>query len=235
MKAILIAGLFVLSGFTAIAQGLILVDSLNNVKNDDTIFVQINSSQYDLEIPVGVENTSASSVKVNVTRYEENVMPNTSSYFCWGVCTGVVTSGFFPEITPSGYVTMNSNITLPPNDQGFMFHYDPNSQAGTSLFKIRFFDVDSPNNYSEIYLSITSVDPTVGIEEHSTESPMFFPNPTNGEVHVNLTQPQIVQVINTRGQVLVSTTSNKIDLSDFPSGMYYLKLEDGIPQKVIRK
>lgn len=232
MKTI-IAITFLLFAGLSIAQSYHLTNATNNVVNNDTIFVQISSEDYDIQVPVGVLSNASTSTNVNVTRYEVNVMPNTSSYFCWGTCTGVLTSGQVTELTPSGYVTMASGLQLPPNDQGFVFHYDPNNQAGTSLFKIRFFDVDNTSDYQEVYISITSVEPTVSITEKQEESFEIYPNPTSGFIQFDSSEELSIEVFGYTGKLLLKTTGNSVDLSHLPTGIYSVFIDNKM-YRVIR-
>ena len=56
-----------------------------------------------------------------------------------------------------------------------------------------------------------------------------YPNPTNGMVQIEIAEQAILQIFNSIG-VLVSTQDlqkglNQIDISQFPSGIYFLNGE----------
>lgn len=232
MKLIFAITFLFIAGIST-AQSYHLTDASNNIVNNDTIFVQISSEDYDVQVPVGVLSNASTTTNVNVTRYEVNVMPNTSSYFCWGTCTGVLTSGQVLELTPSGHVPMTSGMQIPANDQGFLFHYDPNNQAGTSLFKIRFFDIDNTSDYQEVYISITSVEPTASIAENAKESLGIYPNPTSGLIQFDNTEELSIEVFGSTGQLLLKTKGNSVDLSHLPTGIYSVFINNKM-YKVIR-
>ncbi len=220
-------------------QSLTIVDSLGNDLTNDTIFVQISIEDYDIQVPVGVQNTSGNNIDVNVTRIEEDVLPNTSSYFCWGTCTGVLTSGQVVSLTPSGSVAINGGQTVPGNGNGFAFHYDPNYQAGTSLFRFIFFDIANPQDTAAVYISITSID-DVGVAETMTEDVIVYPNPTNGVLHINSAKTDIesIVVFNLAGQLVyrkevTSLNDFSIQLEE-PIGVYFLKVQTESGAEVYR-
>ena len=223
------------------AQSLSIIDSMGNILTDDTIFVQISVNDYDIQVPAGVENTSGNALDVNVTRIEEDVLPNTSSFFCWGSCTGVITSGQTPVLTPSGSVAINGGEIVPGNGDGFLFHYDPNYQAGTSLFKMTFFDVNDTLDKASVYISITSVEDNVSIQEHETELLTVYPNPAQQFVNVQIPEgvrPTLLRVINVYGQEVLRMKNTlqftTLDLS-FESGIYFVELYTSDGQVAVKK
>ena len=177
--------LFIVNLFpTAHGQSFFLFDESGTLSAGDTISIDISYEDYDISVPIGITNTSGYTHAVNVTRYEVDVLANTSSYFCWGSCTGVTPAGAAPVVTPSGSVNIGAGVTLPANDNGFVFHYDPNFQIGTSLFKINFFDVSNPADSAFMYISIRSMD-IAGIKE-LREDLQGYPNPASTELLVHV-------------------------------------------------
>lgn len=66
-----------------------------------------------------------------------------------------------------------------------------------------------------------SVDMCIGINDIKSTEFTIYPNPSTGIV--NFQSIQEVQIINTIGEVLQTTTSNQVDLSDYGSGVYFIK------------
>ena len=62
----------------------------------------------------------------------------------------------------------------------------------------------------------------------------IYPNPTTGIVHLSTNSDAEIQVFNVQGELLITTTSSKIDLSEHPSGIYFIQ-QEGISQKIIKK
>lgn len=68
-----------------------------------------------------------------------------------------------------------------------------------------------------------------GLDENSElEAISVFPNPTNGIVTINTTKRSSLVIYNVVGETILNTTihegDNKIDISEFPNGVYFIKL-----------
>ncbi|MCB9197497.1 MAG: BspA family leucine-rich repeat surface protein [Flavobacteriales bacterium] len=68
-----------------------------------------------------------------------------------------------------------------------------------------------------------------GLDENSElEAISVFPNPTNGIVTINATKRSSLVIYNVVGEMILNTTiyegDNKIDISEFPKGVYVIKL-----------
>lgn len=65
-----------------------------------------------------------------------------------------------------------------------------------------------------------------------------YPNPTNGEfsVQIELNDPKTYTILSTMGESLksglISTGNQTINISDFPSGLYYLKIDNSVAKIV---
>ena len=66
-----------------------------------------------------------------------------------------------------------------------------------------------------------------------------YPNPTSSFVKLtNSESIKAIEVFNIRGQKIIQTTINKVDLSDYPKGLYFMKITDNrhsVIKKVILK
>lgn len=214
---------FCFYGFLSKAQNLSVIDINEMNITDDTLFLEIGSEEFDITVYAGLKNNSTSQVDVNITRTEVSVIPWTSSYFCWGSCTGVTTSGDAPIITPSGFVTFGANHQIPATEAGFTFHYDPNNQVGTSFFKVQFFDVNNIADTANLFISITSSDIS-GFAEIEKTQMQLFPNPCENELTHNANST--VYIYNVEGNLILTSEASTIDTSSLPSGKYILKSEE---------
>ena len=74
---------------------------------------------------------------------------------------------------------------------------------------------------------------TLGVEDSVFDKALVYPNPTKGEVHINNIVLEKATVYNTLGQLVKSFTisngesSNTINLSGLPRGVYYVYLING--------
>lgn len=207
-----------LAAFQAAAQSFQLFDATGTIAAGDTIAVQISYEDYDISVPIGITNTSGSAHAVNVTRYEVDVLANTSSYFCWGSCTGVTPAGTAPIVTPSGSVNMGAGASIPANGNGFLLHYDPNFQLGTSLFRIKFFDVNNPSDSASMYISIQSMD-YAGLEDLQAEM-IFYPNPVGETLILKTDRAELCDL---SGKTVLQLAQGNNDLSKIPAGHYLLR------------
>ncbi|GEM_PF-3824404 len=223
IRLFLVLGILLSIG-CAEAQSLLIQDDQENSINGDTIFVEMDINDLSVEVYAGLKNTGANAIDVNVTRFEENVLSNTSSYFCWGVCTGVTTSGDFPVVTPSGSVNFQSGASVPSNDAGFTLHYDPNFQLGTSLFRIKFFDITNPDDSSHVYISITSKD-YVSLSEIEGDDFVIYPNPAKGVLYFS--EVRAYALLNIKGELIRNGKGNKLLLTEIRPGVYFLQTKKG--------
>lgn len=211
------------------AQSIELFDASNQLTAGDTIRLDVSIEDYDIKVPIGITNVSGSSHPINVTRYEVDVVPNTSSFFCWGSCTGVNAAGFVPIFTPSGSVNVGAGVTIPADENGFLFHYDPNFQAGTSLFRFKFFDVNTPSDSAEMYVSIRSMDFTGLKDENLNQT--FYPNPVNQLLTLTIDAAELYDL---SGRMVVILQKGTNDLSKLGEGNYLLRSGKTVQHLIIQ-
>lgn len=93
---------------------------------------------------------------------------------------------------------------------------------------------------SEIWL----FEDATSTEDLAENNRQVYPNPTSGQVYLSLPQdlqPATLQVIGVNGQrllsvpILAAAVGVEIDLSPFPAGIYYLKLDEQKPLRIIKK
>ncbi len=81
----------------------------------------------------------------------------------------------------------------------------------------------------------------VGINENSKSNWKLFPNPSSGKFYISGTQGNDVNidVLNIEGKVISSFAmdldTKEIDLSNYPTGIYILKLNDGSHFKLVKQ
>ncbi|GHV34417.1 hypothetical protein FACS1894178_1880 [Bacteroidia bacterium] len=75
---------------------------------------------------------------------------------------------------------------------------------------------------------------TISTTPTTPTTPVIYPNPTNGMIYFDNIEGKIVYLHNEIGMLLQSTTKNSMDLSNYPNGNYYLKI-DNQSIKVVKK
>lgn len=96
--------------------------------------------------------------------------------------------------------------------------------AAKLFYRLNQFDYDGQSEYSRV----------IRVDKESSDKVSIYPNPTNGELFVNLLQAAeneyIIEVRNLEGQLLFSETDDenkgkiKLDLSEFTSGIYIVSV-----------
>ena len=95
-------------------------------------------------------------------------------------------------------------------------HYRP--QAGIHYYRLKQIDFDQSYTYSTVIAVLTT----------QTESEInVYPNPTSGEINIQGTESisNEVQILDQQGVILknLNLSSQQIDLTDLPKGVYYLR------------
>ena len=118
------------------------------------------------------------------------------------------------------------------------YFYGPTLTLGSTTLT----NVDSTGNTADMYVAKLGII-TVGINEMTNdEFPLtIYPNPTTTEVTLNFVKAARyeVQLRNMIGEVLfkktTSTEQMKINLRDFPKGIYFIAVQDEKNNLVVRK
>ncbi len=138
-------------------------------------------------------------------------------------------------------------ITNEPASHGFVrykVNLTPSLPAGTTI-KNRghiYFDYNSAISTNQTINTI--IVPTNIKETELSRSIMLYPNPTNGNLHINAASPILkIEIVNCIGQVVITKDDVKaetitLDLGELTQGIYFVQLstEKGIvTKKLIKK
>ncbi len=106
------------------------------------------------------------------------------------------------------------------------------SYAGIGTYEVTLKAISGSNSASDIQeVTVTS---TVGIGVSDLDTPLIYPNPTNGFVSVNLDKDagsSTIKIFASNGSLIYANKVQgrdlyKIDLSSYESGVYILSVED---------
>ena len=92
---------------------------------------------------------------------------------------------------------------------------------------------------NEIHRFFTTSSGNVGLAEPVSSGLRLWPNPTTGQVTLEVDADSSVEVYDLLGRVMATYPLrkgvNQVDLSGFPEGMYFFKTSEGVVRKVIVK
>lgn len=186
----------------------------------------------ELEAKVTVENTSATTNDYRVERFELDMTPGHSSYFCWSI-----------DCYSSSVSLSTSIVTLAQGERdstfiGYLTPYDGNGGiAGTSVIKYLFFNEnDNSDTISRVF--VYTANPFVGIQTRVLNENDFYayPNPTVNTLNIafgdinGYTAGKII-IRNVLGSELINKSINinsnlsSIDVSSLERGVYFYTVQ----------
>ncbi|MCB9326417.1 MAG: multicopper oxidase domain-containing protein [Lewinellaceae bacterium] len=140
------------------------------------------------------------------------------------------------------YLLTRNGVPVPENEQGRKDVVLIPPQFGSIRFITKFEDFaddEVPYMYHCHMLThedegmmgqFTVVDYSTGIHEFEGESISLYPNPTTQSVTLKGLKPSVIELFNTSGQLLEQRETSKnlesFGLSNYSSGVYYLKVKD---------
>ncbi len=102
--------------------------------------------------------------------------------------------------------------------------------AGLGAFALSYLYTD-PNGCNFGAATSVTVNACVGIEEQATTNGIFiYPNPSNGNVMINLTEASAVMIFNTLGDNVMSIQlaegNHTLDMTNFAEGIYFVRTQN---------
>jgi hypothetical protein len=196
----------------------------NNITNT-SISIELDESQLSVDnvYDVYFKNLSSDSLRINVKRITENIVPGAQNLLCWKICHG-------PLVNQSTPIWVFSNDSI----DNFKSHYHPFNTYGESNFTFIFFDVNNPTD--SVFLRINYNTGTLNTNKikSNLNGIKIFPNPSNLKFQIdfepNKTNSQEVRISNILGSVVKSQKINKLESSvtltteDLEDGVYFVSV-----------
>jgi hypothetical protein len=209
------------------AQSLSLSDDNGPIDSGATVMVVGDPMDAIITAQIDVTNNSSASIDVKVFRRIVSVLPNTSNYFCWGVC-------FEPPVD-----TSLIQLTIGPGETNEQFFGDmePMEQVGSSYITYVFYDVE--NMADSVSVTVHFKSSPEGIGEDLLSSIDFsnaYPNPSDKvayfdySLQADLTNAKLV-ISNLLGAVVetvnipASEQRIQINTAGLQNGLYICSLE----------
>jgi len=86
--------------------------------------------------------------------------------------------------------------------------------------------------------TIISIDPSSINIPVTNNKPIVYPNPTSGNINIDIKENRKITVFNSFGSIILETEEKKVDLSNQPVGLYFLRINSGnkfIIEKILKK
>jgi hypothetical protein len=179
MKARYASALLLLASIGSQAQLINITDGQGQVVNGQTVTVAGPADAALLTCSLNATRVGATSVNVNVKRYELTVQSGTENYFCWGVCYDAVAAGSMPfwGAGQESVLSMAPGVTL----DNFHAYHVPQGHAGMSTYRYVWYNTAAPTD--TVYVDIRFDVAAVGIEEVAARAARIeaYPNPAIGQ------------------------------------------------------
>jgi hypothetical protein len=121
-----------------------------------------------------------------------------------------------------------SVFTLPKEGDNHYIniHFYPYNTEGEGITKVKVYETADPDNFVVLTFTGKAQTPT-SIEEFSTQSIGFYPNPAQDVIYFKSIPNKPVQIIDITGKIIFQENTfnkNAISLQNFNKGIYFLKI-----------
>lgn len=224
MRSILLSAFAIIFSIIIVnAQSLVLTYEGEQLENNATITVEGNHNLDEIVAELDVTNTSSSDIGVLVQKTNMSMLPNTSTYFCWGLCydTSTVLSPY--------PLTIAAGVT---NDFDFSGHYSPEGNVGESTVKFEFFDEENTSDITAVIIAFNGVLTGTSEQEYANKF-NIFPVPANEMINISssINEKAGFKLFNANGAEVGSIESlnpvNQVDVSSLANGVYFYKISNG--------
>jgi CubicO group peptidase (beta-lactamase class C family) len=151
--------------------------------------------------------------RITSTPNNDIALPGSNSMFGHtGEAYGLVSDAYFDTIRKVGFVFMNNGVGI---------NYQTNNNSIFYAIEQEVFAA------IENHGNIISCSQSVGFNEMQIALPNVYPNPTNGQVHIEIQNQTIqnIKVFDLQGQLIKETAESQFDLSNFSDGTYFIKAQ----------
>lgn len=196
-KALLFLAILITAGLGVFAQNISLSDGAHAVANGDTITVAGDLTST-LFCHINVTNNSAATMNIKCLRTNIDVIPGSTNQLCWGGQCWAVSVDLSPD--PE---IINAGAT----STGFSGDYKANGNAGISIIRYRFFDM---NNTSDSIMFHGKFDATLGLNEKNPITVTdIYPNPADNAAFFNYTMSSDINNAEIR---VIDILGNKVQI-----------------------
>ncbi len=181
--------------------------------------------------------TTGNLLPVELLTFEVNKLDNNTNELIWKTATEINNKGFFVQRSFNGktfedinWIDGNGNSTK-INDYFLVDNYSNKTNNEYTYYRLKQLDFDGEFQYSKII--------SVKNDVFNKEFIKVFPNPAKEFVTIKTgSQNELeIELINFSGKIVkqaIVNSNEQISLSEFPSGIYYLKVYSSQESKVVK-
>ena len=207
------------------AQSLELIYEGETIEHNAEVVVEGSAFDPEIVAELDVTNNGSTAVDVWVQRYEEEMVPGTMSYFCWGLC-------YAPSVSLS-LISINIEAGA-TNEVDFSAHYSANGNSGQSTISYTLYDGNNPNDSVSVRFLFNGLITDIN-DKYTQRDIKAYPVPAND--YLTLEMPEKsgieyqVEILNITGAVLKTTQSTnsivQISMQDLHNGIYFYRVSNG--------
>ncbi len=220
------------SGYTPVGgESFVIIRSINLNGTFATINLPALSGsltwQTDYDTAAGTVSLRiiSGSLPVELLHFNANKNADKIDLF-WATAAEINTRDFEIERSTDGHIFTKIGSVLAKGSNSNYSFIDTKLTNNTYYYRLKINDFDGYIEYSNV----------VAVRFDSKAETKIFPNPTNGFINISAIETDLpTQVFDVKGVLLqdFSTTPNQIDLTELPSGFYFLKIGEQVT-KIIK-
>ncbi|MDD2634822.1 MAG: T9SS type A sorting domain-containing protein [Bacteroidales bacterium] len=193
--------------------------------------------------------TGETTQQITVTNSDSYICTITDENTCQNSDTVIITVHDLPNAELGPDATIQADQTLVLGVPAGEYLYEWNTGANTSNILIDASQLDLGDHLYSITVTnihdckssdqtIITIVPASDVPENIINKISITPNPTNGIINIKGQNINNITIFDNIGKELISTRNTSIDMSKYPSGMYFVKISSNnqtITKKLIKQ
>lgn len=165
------------------------------------------------------------SLNLSPAIYTDKVIPSDQISF-WQANYGAITvmEDYYSSDVNPYYHSINDRI----DEFNFQYYHEVSKLAIGTIAKLA--TLATP---CEVPLDSIDIDTDPVVQIHT-----IYPNPTSGSITIGLEKYEKAEVVNIIGQIILRSAKRNIDISNQPSGVYYIRMftnDEIITEAILKK
>jgi hypothetical protein len=174
-------------------------------------------------------NTATIALPVTWLSLPTATIKNNQTHISWSIATQTINDKYIIEhsqdcknFSPIGEIEGDGTS----NETKHYEYIHTSPSFGMNYYRIKQVDYDGKYSYSDI----------ASVKYDGSGETNIYPNPATSEVTITTTVPTSLQIMDVYGRVLskqdISEGQNAVDISELPSGIYHLRINNQITKLI---